>query len=101
MGLLHYSKILEVKLGLQDKIEIFPNPVENKLFVAVETGQRDFLQLRLTDLNGRLIDQRKISIDQAATRKTYQMKIEDLAPGVYLLTAITSNMQMVRKIVKK
>ena len=69
----------------EDVLEVFPNPARNTAFVVFDFGTRDAqTQLRLLDLNGRLLDSQIIGSAQGIAT----VPLEGLSAGLYILEVL-------------
>lgn len=77
--------------------QVFPNPARDVLNVALDFKQNQSeVQLQLTDVLGRVIEQRRL---QNVQQEQIQWSVSDLEPGVYLLNLQTESEQQTRKII--
>lgn len=73
----------EVAVVLADKLKVFPNPVQDVLVVHLNGG-REFGQLRLSDMHGRVVMQQG-----GLATNHLQLNVGHLPNGVYTLTVVT------------
>ncbi len=66
--------------------EVFPNPVEERLFVRLEESLDKYSELRIYDVLGSLI--RIINLD-SEKEALFSLNVEDLESGVYLISLIS------------
>lgn len=98
-----YSPVVALPLrkGGGFKAEIYPNPGDGSLQVIRAQGVNGILQIRLTDISGRLLQSEQWTPDDngnIAELFTSKMK---LVPGTYLATFITENeQQSIRLIIR-
>jgi hypothetical protein len=78
-----YSPIFETQLN---SIEIYPNPVSDKL--TIKDPNNEILALRLFDINGHQI---------SLNRNMYQMNLSELPDGVYVLKIQLNNGSVITK----
>ena len=63
---------------------LFPNPTRNNVFLKFNNNIHEIIQLQLFDMNGRCVDQRRISV-QGKAPAAYNLK-PNLRPGTYILS---------------
>ena len=68
----------------QMKVQLQPNPVHDRLMVYVENVQGALVTLRLTDLNGRVLDQK------SGSNSEFFFDTSILSEGLYVLWLRTS-----------
>ncbi|GAB3890857.1 T9SS type A sorting domain-containing protein [Spirosoma agri] len=78
---------------------VFPNPVDDRLQVVVQTSQPSTVSLRLVDANGRELH--RLAFNRVARQHEQVIGMGSLAQGVYLIHATIDGRSMVRKIIKK
>lgn len=74
------------------------NPVGNELIVAVSGAAGRPLQLRLTDVWGRLIEQRTIGAATSGERQTFNVQRQP--SGLLVLQALSGERRQTVKVVK-
>lgn len=80
---------------LADNVIIYPNPAREKVNISFElAGFRPFAA-GISDLQGRVYKERQLSPQSAH----YQLSLEGVAPGMYLVWVKTLNQLITRKIV--
>ncbi len=90
-GTYSYSEVVFIDTGCPElfDIAVHPNPVAkhdgviNVQFFAMEKNA----MLTVTDVNGKLVKQVNIGVDEAKTWNSMQLDISDLYPGMYFLNA--------------
>ncbi|UHG90860.1 T9SS type A sorting domain-containing protein [Spirosoma oryzicola] len=78
---------------------VFPNPVEDRLQVLIQTSNPSTVSLQLIDAGGRKLHE--IAFRKAARQHEQVIGMGSLSPGVYLLQATIAGRIMVQKILKK
>jgi hypothetical protein len=74
-----WQEITGLQKGLfEDKISIYPNPVENELNVAL--GRERISGYRLTNLQGKMVEEKRISASRLLRLNSLR-----LSPGIYLM----------------
>jgi hypothetical protein len=85
------EKALEVACGvgvkntgtLQSRLSVFPNPAGNEVTVAVGTAADVSVDIKLTDITGRVLRKTEIIKGSSAVA----INVQNLAPGFYLIVA--------------
>jgi hypothetical protein len=97
-----YSKIVHVKDPLSNSVpfSLLSNPVQNNLDIQFGELADGKVQVRLTDITGKLI--LKWNGEQVAnSRVRISINDKNLTKGVYILHAVVSGKQYVQKVVVK
>jgi uncharacterized delta-60 repeat protein len=81
---------------LDSKIEIFPNPVFDNLYITTN-GLANDLKFRLYSINGKEI---KINSTSFPSDNLIEMNVSHLARGTYLMVIDTNALNTVKKIIK-
>ncbi|GAB2525003.1 T9SS type A sorting domain-containing protein [Spirosoma aerophilum] len=81
------------------RLATFPNPVEDRLQVVIQTSSPSTASLQLTDTNGRKIHE--LTFSKLARQHEQIISLSTLMPGVYLVQATTEGRTLTRKIVKR
>lgn len=96
-----YTKVLNLKLteNTDSYAYVFPNPVKDLLKVYVDTREKEALQVRLMDHDGKLLLQQS----QSAGNTSQEMVIDlsGYATGVYNLSLTAGGWQKILKVVKQ
>lgn len=90
-----YSPIRQVMLAKDGQVTVFPNPINQRLFISTQAGS-DIDIAELTDMNGRILA--RISLREGEAIHT--IETEHLAPGMYLLKVRGAETETNFKIVK-
>jgi hypothetical protein len=85
--------IVGTEIPLQQQIEIFPNPVHDRLTILVPGNEKN-KHMSLRNVNGRELLQTPIKHDRAV------LNMEAFQAGIYLLQIIKGNNTYVRKVLK-
>jgi hypothetical protein len=92
-GKFTYSNIATVQIENGKLFVIYPNPVRDQLLITSDTSLNNS-QIRIFDLDGKVVYQQQISNTQSATTK---INVSGFGNGVYYLQLITgSNTQTTR-----
>jgi len=78
-------------------IKVFPNPAYRSLNIETNFDSPEDLNIQLTDLLGRPIEQFR---ENSVLQSTFQLDISRVTPGIYLLVFNTKEGRSVRKIIK-
>jgi hypothetical protein len=76
-------------------VEVYPNPSSNEFNIQTGYQSHQLIQYRLTDLNGKLLQQGQLSTG------TTQHIGAQLKPGVYFIEFIQNGRRTIRKLVKQ
>lgn len=79
------------------EIEVYPNPIHNSITISQSNPDQKIHTLRLLNLEGKLIDEKKIS---ARTSMRYIWQQNDLPTGMYILQIATDKKTYIEKIIK-
>jgi parallel beta-helix repeat protein len=85
--------------ALSRSLEIFPNPTSTSVNVSFDAQGAQSADIRLMDLSGRQV--RTITADNLNGKHTIEVKMSDLADGVYMLSINAGGMQTTRRIIKQ
>lgn len=88
-----YSPIRQVMLSKDSHMNVFPNPINERLYISTQAGS-DVDVAELTDMNGRIMA--SISLRGGI----HTIETEHLAPGMYLLKVRGADTERNFKIVK-
>jgi hypothetical protein len=83
--------------GLTGKINIYPNPVENTVYIQLKDKNALSLNLTITDLVGVKVFENKISLNNG--NKTVAVDVTYLQDGIYLLRIADQETTFTKKIV--
>ncbi len=81
------------------RLTTFPNPVDERLQVVIQTSNPTIATLQLTDANGRKLHES--TFNRLARQHEQLINLGNLTPGVYLVRAIVGERTLTRKIVKR
>ncbi len=95
-----YSGVVKISVSVNGAfIEVNPNPFPETLFVNIESAIKDEATIAITDLSGRQLLKKSVSI--AAGNNALEIKeAANLNKGMYILTISTSAQRQSIKIVK-
>lgn len=80
-------------------LTVFPNPVEDRLQVIIQTSKSAPARTQLFDGNGRILYE--LSFGRLVRRHEQVISMGSLMPGLYVLRAEVGGQTLVRKVVKK
>lgn len=80
-----------------EKINIYPNPASGWVNIEMKTGGRDDVRVSISDLNGRILSRRTFGAENGTFVR--RMEIENLKPGLYLLTVLNGKEAITQKLV--
>lgn len=81
------------------QLTVFPNPVDDRLQVVVQTRHPATATIQLLDANGRNLHE--LRFGRAARRHEQIVSMSSLSPGLYVLSANVGGRLLVRKVVKR
>ena len=84
-----FKKTNSLLKKVKENIFVYPNPVKSKIFV--KTNSKKGLNLELFDVDGKLL----------TTKKSNNLNVEGIKPGVYLLKINYENINVTERIIKK
>ena len=85
-------------IPFNQQIELFPNPVEDQLFLRVDSEQSSKIQLQWMDIVGKRIYQEEI---QVVNSNLHALNLPDLTTGIYLLQIDNGTEKITRKVFKR
>ena len=102
-----YEPALEgaVVTGLTDyrdedvTLTVFPNPVDDRLDIVIQTGTPAVARTQLLDSNGRILHE--LTFGRWARRHQQVVSMDSLTPGLYMLRAEIGGRTLTRKVVKR
>ncbi len=94
-----YSKTIQLQFNGGYEITMYPNPVSNVLNVAGFASEKADLQIKMTDVNGRIINTTTLKNQQG--NWTTQVNAERLPAGIYYITVVKNNMVIHTQSVQK
>ena len=98
-GKLYYSPIRKVNNGFSMEVSAFPNPVNEKLQINIQSDKAKYLRVDLLNMNGKLLSSNKLTIIEGATNKT--MDVSALSSGTYLVKIYDGEEYLVLKFQKQ
>ena len=81
------------------KVRAFPNPTDDKLNITIAAKKFEEASMTLMTANGRELIRQKIGL--SAQVQSYQMDLNDLPGGMYLLRVMTDEGVVIRKVMKQ
>ncbi len=93
--ILHYSPATSISRIGKCKIEIFPNPVDNLLYIHIDSPVT-FDLIQIINLNGKLMCQKRIENSCEPT-----IDVSNLVPGIYHLRIIGDSETIIEKVLIK
>ena len=80
-------------------LSVFPNPVDDRLQVVVQTSIPATARMQLLDGSGRTLHE--LTFGRLARRHEQVISMGSLTPGLYLLRAKVGDRTLTRKVMKK
>lgn len=81
------------------RLTVFPNPVDDRLQVVVQTANPAPATVQLLDASGRSLHE--LRFERAARRHEQVMSMSSLSPGLYVLSANVNGRLLVHKVLKR
>ena len=79
------------------KTTIFPNPTTGQFIVQDESLNNDIQKIKLVDLQGRIIQQRKGNYNNGILKEKFDLS--DFVSGIYLIELLTLKGKAVKKVI--
>lgn len=92
-----YSNIVAVKIGQDNKLQIFPVPAKNILFVQAN-GENENATIRIIDAAGRKVKELKALLNG---NTSLSIDINAIAPGIYNLVLYKNGETEIQRFIKK
>jgi hypothetical protein len=101
-GKTKYSSVVTIRLSSKPQITIWPNPFQSALTINMSTTQATSYDIKLMDINGKLLRSISRSVARGASQITVQ-DLERLPSGIYLIemTDEKSGTTTMQKLIKK
>jgi len=80
-------------------LTVFPNPVDDRLQVLIQTSNPTVATIQLVDINGRKLHE--LAFKRSARKHEQVIDMGSLTPGVYLIRADVGGRSLQQKIVKR
>jgi Subtilase family/Secretion system C-terminal sorting domain len=87
-------------VGDQKQLLVYPNPVQNQLRIAFDSPSLEMIDVRILDIQGRVIIQKMFNPNNGNTPQTLEMSTENLPNGFYMLHIQQGGNQWASKIIK-
>ncbi|MBC3786117.1 T9SS type A sorting domain-containing protein [Spirosoma utsteinense] len=81
------------------QLTVFPNPVDDRLQVVVQSSNPTRATIRLMDVSGRLLHE--LPFKRLARRHEQMISLDSLTPGTYLVQVDVNGKKLSEKVVKK
>jgi len=98
------SFIIDVVTGLDGEmlsatIGIYPNPMDQKFTLKIQSVKKGSFDLRLIDLSGKVLQSKKIELTEGSIEQ--DIDVSDLKSGIYLVEITLGQERIIRRIVRK
>ncbi len=95
------SNVVSVRVGKgqASSVEVWPVPFDATLSLRISTAESGASELQMTDLQGRLVLSKTLTLESGATQIT--LPAEALPRGTYVLTVVLPNGELIRRKVTK
>ncbi|MDO9257588.1 MAG: T9SS type A sorting domain-containing protein [Bacteroidales bacterium] len=94
-----YTGIPTIGAERNSAITLYPNPVNDQLHIQYESATTEDIQLKITDILGRLVLQKTISSHSGTNEIT--IPVEQLPQGLYLCSLRNGNKLEINKFLKQ
>lgn len=91
-GTIHYTGTIKSSCNTTDDFKLWPNPVNDKLFINILASTQYDASIRLFDSKGALVKIQRASISQGSNQLSVDMK--SLPVGIYQLSVNSDNGQL-------
>jgi len=93
-----YSNVISVNLGISVRgMQIYPNPVQDRLFVQLQSAQTEKTVVRLVNMEGKVLLQQDLTLNNGIN--AFSLDTRQLAAGTYFIT-IAGSQPRIRQFVK-
>ncbi|MCC9166324.1 T9SS type A sorting domain-containing protein [Pontibacter harenae] len=96
-----YSKVISVNGrgdALQDQLQVYPNPFQGELNVAMTTAETSDAVVQIIDLQGRVVLQEPVQLQSGLNE--FSLKLASIRAGVYVLKITGGNTNATVKVVR-
>ena len=93
IALLETDVVATIDFGKSEAVNVFPNPSDGEVTLELKFERRESVQLRITDMTGKLVLENEISGDKM------NLDLEDFVKGVYAVQVIHGGDVYVGKVV--
>lgn len=100
-GHYRYSNVILIKVNtiLQNRlVQVYPNPIMNKLTIQYKSAENENMQLQLLDMNGRILKQQNIRVQLGVNQ--FHLDTDNYPSGFYLLQLQSKKISFTEKIIK-
>jgi hypothetical protein len=97
-GQAHYSNLVyaESALAEAERIRLYPTVVSESIYIQIQSPQTQSAEVSVFDLNGRLVFESSIKVNQAEL-----IDLSSLKTGMYLVELKTAVQRQLHRIVKQ
>lgn len=90
------SWIESIKLFLNSRIRIFPNPLHDWLNIEVQSEKRDVLTIRFISVEGKVVLEKKMEVDVGVNRE--EVECVNLNSGAYIISIIGEKQSLKQRV---
>lgn len=95
-GSVKYSKIIRINNNSGTiNMSLRPNPVSDNLVVSFTTSKQDNINIRVTDLSGRLMLQKTYEVNSGINE--FSLNVKSWTPQIYIVNSRSSDNQLLSK----
>lgn len=95
-GTFSYSVIISAKMGSENRLSLWPNPVKDLLNIRQPFASESGLEYYISDTAGRLL-----KFETQSRRQANAIRVNDLPAGMYLLHLLSNKGKYVQKFIKE
>ena len=101
-GKFEYSKVVTINPDVDSpqQVELYPNPFDKQLFIALNMDIDQNINVDIKDITGKTISNQLINFTGGNGLLNLE-KVNEMKPGIYLLSMNIDGTEIVRKIVKQ
>ena len=101
-GKFEYSKVVTINPDVDSpqQVELYPNPFDKQLFIALNMDIDQNINVDIKDITGKTISNQLINFTGGNGLLNLE-KVNEMKPGIYLLSMNINGTEIVRKIVKQ
>jgi hypothetical protein len=94
------EKTIGIKENLIQKLNIYPNPTSDKLFLECHLKHNEFVNIQLYNSTGQMI-KNLMNEETSEGKNTFSFDISEIEPGLYFIKMNVGNESLVKAVVKE
>jgi subtilisin family serine protease len=83
--------------AIEPFLKVYPNPATHMVTLDFETSSVCLIKISITDITGQVI--RTFSIDTSENKKQFEISLQNIPAGIYLLNVYDREVSMTRKLI--